>query len=76
MQNLRSFVQVKQMVKNEDKSFGLIVGLFIALWGIVEINGGSLWILSGEHLFPLFLVTIGLMIVGKNILNSLRQGSM
>ena len=64
------------MAKNEDKSFGLIVGIFIALWGIVEINGGSLWILSDEHLFPLFLVTVGLTIVGKNIMSSLRKGSM
>lgn len=63
------------MAKNEDKSFGLIVGIFIALWGIVEINGGSIWILSGEHLFPLFLVTVGLTIVVKNLLNSIRQGS-
>jgi hypothetical protein len=64
------------MAKNEDKSFWTIVGIFMALWGITEINGGSIWILSGEQLFPLFLVTVGLTMVARNILSSLSQGSL
>jgi hypothetical protein len=63
------------MAKNEDKSFGMIVGVFVALWGIIEINGGSIWILSGEQLFPLFLVTVGISMVAKTIMSSFGQGS-
>ena len=66
---------MKQMAIKEDKSFWAIVGVFIALWGVVELNGGALWVLTGERLFPLFLVTVGLNIAVKTIWGSLKQGS-
>ncbi len=64
------------MEKNEDKSFWTIVGVFIALWGVTELNGGSIWILASEQLFPLFLVTVGITMVAKTVWGSISAGGM
>jgi len=58
---------VKQLAKNEDKGFWSIVGVFMALWGITELNGGALWIITSERLFPLFIVTVGFTMVAKTL---------
>ena len=56
------------MEKNEEKSFWSVVGVFMTLWGLTELNGGAVWIITSEHLFPLFIVTVGVAMVAKNLL--------
>lgn len=55
------------MAKNEGKSFWSIVGVFMTIWGITELNGGAVWILTCEHLFPLFIVELGITMVAMTL---------
>jgi hypothetical protein len=39
----------------------------MTIWGITELNGGAVWILTCEHLFPLFIVELGITMVAMTL---------